>query len=236
MLGRVQSPGIYAMTNATTLLEAFAMAGGGATVSTTRDVGSAGANDDLTDFSHSFIVRKGKLLPVDFNALIVNGDLSQNIYLEPDDFLYFPPATAREVYVIGAVGQPTAVPYMEGMTMATAIANCLGPVKEAYLSHVAIVRGSLNDPKVAIVNYKDVITGQVPDVVLQPHDIVYVPYEPYRYLVRYVNLIVNTFVSSVAINEGVTAVDKNAPTATGVFIPVGSGVTIVSPPSSGSIH
>ncbi len=235
LLGRVQTPGVYFMTNATTLLEAIALAGGGATLAASKDVGTAGANDELTDFRRSFIVRQGKLLPVDFQSLVMNGDVSQNIYLEPDDFIYFPPATAREVYVIGAVGQPSAVPYMEGMTMGSAIANCFGTSKEAYLSHVAIVRGSLSQPKVAIINYKNVIRGEAPDVVLQPHDIVYVPYEPYRYLVRYVDLIMNTFVSTVAINEGIRSASSGATTTqTGVFIPVGSGVSIV-PPTTGLI-
>ena len=235
LLGRVQAPGVYYMTNATTLLEAIALAGGGATLAASKDVGTAGANDDLTDFRRSFIVRQGKLLPVDFQSLVANGDVSQNIYLEPDDFLYFPPATAREVYVIGAVGQPSAVPYMEGMTMGSAIANCFGTASEAYLSHVAIVRGSLSQPKVAIINYKNIIRGETPDVILQPHDIVYVPYEPYRYLVRYVDLIMNTFVSTVAINEGIRSVSSGATTTqTGVFIPVGSGVSIV-PPTTGLI-
>jgi polysaccharide export outer membrane protein len=236
VLGRVQSPGVYNMTNTTTALEALSLAGGSAALQTSQDVGTLGANDDLIDLRRSFIVRKGKLLPVDFQALVEKGDMSQNVYLEPDDFLYFPPAVAREVYVIGAVGLPSTVPYSEGMTMMGAISSCLGTAKEAYLSHVAIVRGSLTEPKVAIINYKDVITGQVPDVVLQPHDIVYVPYEPYRYIVRYANLILNTFVASVAINEGVTSVNRVVPNQTGVFIPVGSGVTVVPPPTTGTLH
>lgn len=235
VLGRVQTPGVYTMTNAVTVLDALAMAGGSAALQTSQDIGQLGANDDLVDLRRSFIVRKGQLLPVDFQALVEKGDLSQNIYLEPDDFLYFPPSVAREVYVIGAVGQPSAIPYNEGMTMVSAIAYCLGTAREAHMSHVAIVRGSLTEPKVAIVNYKDVINGTVPDVLLEPHDIVYVPYEPYRYLVRYANLILNTFVSSVAINEGVTSVNPNVPTVTGVFIPAGSGVTI-SPSPGAAVH
>lgn len=237
VLGRVQTPGVFTMTNAVTILDALGMAGGSAALQTSQDIGQLGANDDLVDFRRSFIVRKGQLLPVDFQSLVEKGDLSQNIYLQPDDFLYFPPSVAREVYVIGAVGQPAAIPYNEGMTMVSAIAYCLGTVKEAHMSHVAIVRGSLTEPKVAIVNYKDVVSGQVPDVLLQPHDIVYVPYQPYRYLVRYANLILNTFVSSVAINEGVTSVNPNVPTVTGVFIPAGSGVTVSPTPSPGaSVH
>jgi protein involved in polysaccharide export with SLBB domain len=226
VLGRVQAPGIYVMTNATTLLEAVSLAGGLATITTVRDVGSPGSLDDMADLHHSFIVRHGKPLPVDFYALLIHGDLSQNIYVEPDDFIYFPAAAAREVYVMGAVGQPNTIPYTEGLTMMGAIANCQGTVKEAYLSHIAVVRGSLHEPKVAITDYRAVLRGETPDVLLRPSDIVYVPYEPYRYIVRYVNLIVNTFVSSAAINGGIILVSPNVPTQTGVFIPAGSGVTI----------
>lgn len=229
VLGRVQSPGVYTMTNATTLLEAIAMAGGTANLSGAKDIGGAGANDELADLRRSFIVRKGHVLPVDFQALIFNGDLSQNIYVEPDDFIYFQTATAREVYVFGAVLTPSAIPFQGGMTMMTAIAGANGTAREAYLSHVAVVRGSLAEPRVAIVNYKDVLGGQVPDVLLEPGDIVFVPFEPYRYLVRYVNLIVNTFASSAAIDGGILAVSPNVPTTTGVFIPVGSGVSIIPP-------
>src|SRR6185312_16217213 len=107
----------------------------------TRDLSASTSIDDTADLRRSFIIRKGQVLPIDFDRLINQGDLSQNIYLEPDDFIYFPPATAREIYVMGAVGQPRAVPYMEGMTMAGAIADAFGTVRDAYLSHVAIVRG-----------------------------------------------------------------------------------------------
>jgi polysaccharide biosynthesis/export protein len=232
MLGRLQSPGVYFMTNAMTLLEAVALAGGTLDLAASRDLGTVGAIDSTADLRRSFIVRKGELLPVDMQRLIAQGDLSQNIYLEPDDFIYFPPLTARNVYVIGAVGQPRAVPYLEGMTMVSAIASASGTIREAYLSHVAVVRGSLAEPKVAIVDFKDVIRGRVPDVLLQPQDIVYVPFEPYRYLRRYVNLIMDTFVSSVAINAGVRAVSPNSSSAAGVFIPLGSRITVT--PTTGA--
>lgn len=231
MLGRLQSPGIYAMTNSMTLLEAVALAGGTLDVASSRDLAAIGTIDSSADLRRAFIVRKGRMLPVNFQRLVAEGDLSQNIYLEPDDFIYFPRAVARNVYVIGAVGQPRAVPYMEGMTMVSAIASASGTIREAYLSHVAVARGTLTDPKVAIVDFKSVIRGQTPDVLLQPQDIVYVPFEPYRYLRRYINLIMDTFVSSVAINEGVRSVSANSPPA-GVFIPVGSRITVTPTPGA----
>ena len=67
-----------------------------------------------------------------------------------------------------------------------------------------------------------------------PNDIVYVPFSPYRYLRRYAEVILNTFVSSTAINAGSYAVTKPGEGfGLGVFIPAGSGVQIVpsiSPP------
>jgi polysaccharide export outer membrane protein len=229
LLGRFASPGVYAMTNTMTLLEAISLAGGAANISTTRDLSQGYNPDDLADLRRSFVIRQGKVLPVDFQRLMREGDLSQNIFLQPDDFVYFAPATAREVYVLGAVYAPKAVVYHENLTVVGAIASSLGTIKDAYLSHVAVVRGSLSNPEIAIVDYKDIVHGKAPDVVLQPNDIVYVPFSPYRYLARYADIILQTFVSSVAINEGSRAVLRTSSTPAGIFIPIGSGITVTSP-------
>jgi len=226
ILGRVQAPGVYYMTNSPTLLEMITEAGGALSLAGSRDLSINNYTEEQADLSRAFIVRRGRMLPVDFDRLIRQGDMSQNIYVEPDDFVYFPGLTARTVYVIGAVALPRAVPYTAGMTMAGAIANAGGPIAEAFLSHTAVVRGSLSQPKIALVDYRAVVTGKVPDPVLQPHDIVYIPFEPFRYLVRYGDLIMNTFVSSVMINEGIHVVDSHVSTPAGVFIPVGSHITV----------
>ena len=155
--------------------------------------------------------------------------MGQNIYLEPDDFVYFPAATAREIYVLGAVQQPRPVPYTDGLTVAGAVASAYGTLNGAYLRHVAVVRGSLAQPEIFIVDYKAVIRGQGEDIALQPHDIVYVPFSPYRYLQRYAEIILNTFASSAAINAGSQAVLKQPTGGAGVFIPVGSGIQVIPP-------
>lgn len=231
LLGRLQAPGVYNMGVPMTLLEAISSAGGTLTLTGTRDAQSGNVADELADLQRSFVIRNGRMLPINFERLINQGDLSQNIYLQPDDFVYLPPAAAREVYVLGAVGQARAVPYSENMTLAAAIAGAFGTVKDAYLSHVAIVRGSLTQPEVAIVDYKDVVRGKAHDVALQPRDIVYVPYSPYRYITRYVELIMNTFVSSAAINAGTSIVPREKGAGvSGVVIPVGSQIQVTPPP------
>lgn len=226
LLGRFQAPGVYSMTNSTTLLDAVLHAGGPATLVGEKDLSLANNTDELADLERSFVIRKGKILPVDFTRLLKQGDLSQNIYLAADDFIYMPAATSRDVYVMGAVAEPRAVPYSDGLTLAGAIAHAGGKIQYAYLSHVAIVRGSLTDPRIAIIDYKDVLTGKARDVKLEPRDIVYIPLKPYRILSRYADLIMTTFVSSVAINEGARAVLKNPPPTSGILIPFGSTITV----------
>ena len=229
VLGRVQAPGVYAMTTPMTLLEALSMAGGTMSLSNYRDQEAAGIGEELADLDRSFLIRGGKLMPVDFARLLKQGDISQNIYLQPDDFVYVRGATAKEVYVLGAVTQPRAVAWSPNLGVVGAVASAYGTIKYAYMHHVAVVRGSLSQPQIAIVDYKGVLKGETQDMALQPGDIVYVPFSPYRYIEKYLELVLNTFVSAAAINAGERAVTKTPTAGAGVFIPVGSGVQIIPP-------
>jgi polysaccharide biosynthesis/export protein len=236
ILGRVEKPGVYAMSAPMTLLEAISMAGGTMNMSAFISQEASGLSQDLADLRRSFVLRDGRLLPVDFERLLRQGDLSQNIYLEPGDFVYLPAATASEVYVLGAVTQPRPVAYQPGLTVAGAIASAYGTLNGAFMDHVAVVRGSLSQPKIAIVDYRLVIRGEAPDVALQPDDIVYVPFAPYRYLTRYAEMILDTFVSASAINAGSQLVSTTPSFGAGIFIPVGSGIQVIPPTAPPPIH
>lgn len=226
LIGRLNKPGIYPMAAPMSLLEALALAGGSARSS------SIVTTAELADLRHSFVMRQGQLLPVDFYRLLREGDTSQNIYLQPDDFVFVPSALAQEVYVLGAVRFPRTVPYHEQMTLVSAIAGAsgaatvewlsgvnLGTQPDAYLSHVAIVRGSLVRPQVSVVDYQAIVKGKSPDVLLEPGDIVFVPNTPISTLKRYVNTIVSTFVTTVFANEGIRA--GGGTVNVGVSVPVG---------------
>lgn len=201
VLGRVNTPGVYPLEAPMTIIEAISKAGG---MFTSR---FSGTTEELADLHHSFLIRQGQVVPVNFHQLLREGDTSQNVYLMPDDFIYLPSSLSSEVYVLGAVYQPRAVGFKDQVTLVSAIANARGTIQNAWLRHVAIVRGSLTTPQIAVVNYDAIIKGKAPDVRLQPRDIVYVPFTPYRSLTAYANLIVNTFVRTVAANEGGRAVN-----------------------------
>jgi polysaccharide biosynthesis/export protein len=223
MLGRVGNPGVYTLDGPTSLLDALAQAGGLASVvaQTTGAAGSsAGAgssNLENADLSRSFIIRQGHFLPVDFQRLLREGDLSQNIYLQPNDFIFLPSSHSARVHVLGAVVRPQSERTSGALTLAESIALAGGTEPQACLSNVAVLRGSLAHPQVAIFAVDEIVHGKAPDVRLQPNDIVYVPYSTNRVLVRYVNLILDTFVRTVGVNEGVYAVTgQNTPVSVGV--------------------
>ena len=196
VLGRLNKCGVFPLTGPMTVIEAVSQAGG---LFTSR---FAGTTEELADLNHSFLIRQGEILPVNFKRLLRDGDTSQNVYLEPDDFLYLPSSLSKEIYVLGAVNRPSPLGYMDNMSLASAIAKALGTQPEAQLSHIAIVRGSLAEPKIAIVDFKTIMTGKAPDVMLEPRDIIFVPYTPYRTLEKYAKMITDTFVRTVAANEG----------------------------------
>ena len=205
MLGSLDRPGIYPVSAPTTLLEAMSLAGG------TRRDRAVATTVDTADLRHASVIRNGMPLPVDFQRLLEQGDMSQNIYLQPDDFVYVPSGAAREIYLFGAVRTPRAFALSESPTLVAAITAGGGPMRDAYLSQVAIVRGSLTKPEIAVVNYNEILGGLAGDIPLEPHDIIFVPNSPYRYLRSYVDVVINTFLFSAAAREGAAAFGGTAP-------------------------
>jgi len=196
VLGRLSSPGIYPLDTPMTILDAIGRAGGLYTASFT------GTTEELADLQHSFILRHGKFLPVDFRKLIHQGDMSQNIYLEPDDFMYLPAASTSEVYVFGAVGQTRSIAFTDQLTLVSAIATAGGLTPEAYGREIVIIRGSLAEPSFGIVNFTDIEKGKTTDVNLEPRDIIYIPNKPLEPLRAMGTQIIETFVRTVAANQG----------------------------------
>ncbi|HEX4085841.1 MAG TPA: SLBB domain-containing protein [Chthoniobacteraceae bacterium] len=204
VMGRVNNPGILTLDTPTTLVEAISRAGG-------LMIQRSGINsEELADLHHSFIVRDGKLLPVNFVKLLRDGDASQNIFLKDGDFIYLPSSAAGRVYVLGAVNLSRGIDYSEELTLVTAIAGAQGLAPRSYPQHVVIIRDSLTEPKVAVVNLKAMLNGKARDVRLQPQDIVWVPNSPFDRVESIVGGIVSTFARTVSVNEGNRAVISSA--------------------------
>lgn len=217
VLGRLNYPGLLPIFNELTALEAISRAGG-------LFVGRFGnGSQELADLEHSFLVRKGEFVPVDFYKLIKEGDMSQNVYLKNGDYIFIPSALSKEVYVLGAVHAPHDEVFLDQITLAEAIAQAGGLRPNAYAHRVVIVRGSLLKPQVALVDFTDIYEGKATNILLEPHDIVWVPYTPWERVERYAKEAITTFVQTAASNEGARAVNANA-------TPAGTGVYLNTPP------
>jgi len=190
MLGKVMTKGVYVLDRPITVLEAIARAHGLENGLVDRNV------IDLADFQRSFLARGGKRYPLNFEKLFQDGDLSQNIAIEPGDYLYFPSTTVKEVYVVGEVRLPGTVVYSPDLTIIGAISARGGYTDRAYRARVLVVRGSLNNPERFAVDTHAILDGRSRDFQLQPRDIIYVNSRPFIRVEELADLAATAFVQS----------------------------------------
>lgn len=173
MLGKVVNKGAYVLDRPITIVEAVARAQG-------LETGLLDINSvDLADLKRSFLVRQGKRADVNFEKLFLEGDLSQNIPIEPNDYLYFAAGNLKEVYVVGEVNSPGPVTYTANTTLIGAITHRSGFTERAYKSHVLVVRGSLDHPLTFVVDAWKGLEARGLDFKLEPKDIIYVSHRPF---------------------------------------------------------
>ncbi len=193
LLGNVSAPGVFILERPITIIEALALAHGfiATPVQSTMV--------ESVDLGRSFLVRRGERVAVDFEGLFFGGKLDQNLPVEPDDYLYFPPANLKEVYVLGEVRAPGVVPYAPGTTtLVGALSRSGGFTDDAFKQRVLVVRGSLNHPTTFVVNVGGVLAARRADFKLEPRDIIYVSKRPWLKAEQLLDMVASTFVNTVA--------------------------------------
>lgn len=163
-LGKVAKPGIHFNKSEVTLLQALSLAGG---------------LTEGADLSLAFVARGTEKLPVDFHRLIREGDLSQNIVLDPEDIVVIPDNPRNMVYIMGEVKQPGSFPLSQdrGLSVLKAIAQAGGFTNFAAPSRTVILRESGERKGTIRVDVDDLIKrpDESQDTLLQAGDIVIVP-------------------------------------------------------------
>lgn len=191
MLGKISQRGVYVLDRPLTVVEAVARARG-------LETGVSGRNSlELADFQRSFLMRRGKRIPLDFEKLFLRGDLSQNIAIEPGDYLYFQPSAIQQVYVLGEVRIPGVVPYTKDLTVIGALSARGGFTDVAYKSHVMVLRGSFSRPQLFVVDTLTVLDARGQDFKLEPKDIIYVSGRPFLKAEQLLDLAFSAFLQSV---------------------------------------
>ena len=194
VLGAVVNRGVFTFDRPLSVIEALARAGG-------LQTGLYGHDTvELADLGHSFLVRNNQRLSVDFERLFERGDLSQNVPLEPDEFLYFALANANEIYVLGQVSSPGVAAFLPRTSAMSVIAARGGFTREAFRTRVLIVRGSLNDPHTFVVDAAAILSAKQPDFQLRAKDIVYVSKSPWVKAEELLDTVATAFIQGFVVN------------------------------------
>lgn len=127
------------------------------------------------------LTRNGKIIPVDLNDLLLNGDMSQNIWLKGGDSIFIPDNKNAQVFVFGAVKKGGAVPFPPGgMNLAQAIASADIRDTGYDLTHVRIIRSlSTTRGQLIVVDYDKMLRGDALPFQLMNGDVIYVPKSVY---------------------------------------------------------
>ncbi len=190
ILGKVVDKGVFALEHPITLIEAVARARG-------VETGLFEGNTvELADLPRSFIARDGRRMSLDFEKLFFEGDLTQNVPIEPGDFIYFASAISNDVFILGEVGQPGVFGFTPRLTALGAIAVRGSFTPAAFRSRVLIIRGSLAKPQTIVVDVNAVLRGKAPDVLLQPKDILYVSRRPWLLAEELTDMAISSFLGS----------------------------------------
>jgi polysaccharide export outer membrane protein len=153
-------PGVYNLLRKTTLLELLCE------VSEVKEA----------DLRRAYVLRDGKKIKEDFYDLFVEGDVSGDIAIEPNDVIFLPALLERNIYIVGAVNKPQAVEYREGMTAMEALLSAEGFTKFAKLNSTVIFRKEGGKEIEIKVKVKDLIDdGDLSqNVLLKPGDYIVV--------------------------------------------------------------
>jgi protein involved in polysaccharide export with SLBB domain len=203
ILGKIMDKGVFTLDRPITLLEAIARSRGITTGLLEQ------STVEIADMDRSFIIRNGKRLDVDFAKLYFEGDLSQNVFLEPQDYIYLASNLSNEYYVFGSVSTPGSQGFTNQASVVSAITRRKGFTEGAWLDRVLVIRGSMSDPELFIVDVKAILAGKKKDFLLQPGDIVYVNDRPWYKAEQILDTAMQNFLRSATS----TWVNENVPDA-----------------------
>lgn len=143
IIGGGVTPGIFDLKQKTSLLQLL-------------------ASMDLTraDLHGAHVMRDNKKIERDFDKLLHQGDVSQDLALRHNDIVFFPALPEPYVYVLGAVGTPRALPFKDGMTVLDAILDSGGFSKFAKENDTVVVRRENGVEQRIRVRARDLVDGK----------------------------------------------------------------------------
>ncbi|MBV6458354.1 MAG: hypothetical protein HONBIEJF_01481 [Fimbriimonadaceae bacterium] len=166
--GAVTRAGVYSIRPTDTILTLINLGGGLA----------GGADQKRATLKRG---QTRELIPIDLQAMLLRGDLSQNYVLQDGDELMVPEDVRARVLVVGAVARPGIVAYRDPMTVMDALSFSGGEIpNRSWLSRTVVLREQPGNPgqylriPANIIRFLDHAEASQ-NVILQAGDIVFVP-------------------------------------------------------------
>jgi polysaccharide export outer membrane protein len=162
LLGQFRRSGVVYMDRPLTLLQGIGLGDG---------------FDTQANIRAARLIRNNRIMPVDLYDLLVNGDQTQNIWLQPGDTVFLPDSRNQQVFVFGAVKKPGPVPIPQsGLSLSQAIASAELREIGYDFRHVRVIRSySPTKGELMVVDFDRILRGESLPVALREGDIVYVP-------------------------------------------------------------
>lgn len=162
VLGQVRTPGSYPITTPQTILKVLSLAGGVTDVADRKVVVKRHGSDEQVSYQLSNDPQKM---------------LSEMVMVNPGDTVLV--SKAPIIYIMGDVGRPGGYAMSSNeshLTLLQAIARAGSPNKTAVPSKTRLIRITDHGELESRVHLDAMEKGKIPDMDLQPNDIVYVPF------------------------------------------------------------
>jgi polysaccharide export outer membrane protein len=162
VLGQVRTPGAYPLTTPQPVLRVLSLAGG------VTDI----ADRQVTIKRHGSAKQLTYMLSNDPQKMLTN-----MVMVNPGDIVMVPKAPV--IYIMGDVGRPGGYAMSSNeshLTLLQAIARAGSANKTSVASKVRLIRNTGDGEKETRIHLDAMQKGKIPDIDLQPNDIVFVPF------------------------------------------------------------
>ena len=178
VIGAVQKPGVFELTGPKSVIELLAMAGGVSEKAGNQvHIYRQGANGRETHVIDLAVLANSTGLINANNAAMIN------MPVEPGDMINVP--EAGTFFVDGAVRKPGSYPLGRRYSLSQALATAGGVDPELNSNDISIFRRQgPGEIQTIALNLTDVMSGSVADPEIRPDDVIVVPMNTAKYIVK----------------------------------------------------